>query len=176
MHMLHIHIMCIYAYICVHAQLVVSNSLQPHGLYLPGSSVHGIFQAWILDQIANFFSREKKFLPNAGIKPASLDLLHWQVGSLPLAPPGKHWKPEERNQQAFFKFSVQGVWREPVNFLLLPIKKKKKQFRKPKAIKRICYWWVINYYVCWVHKLVRFLWLFIWGKKWDLKVWMITFR
>ena len=27
-------------------------------------------------------------LPNAGIKLAS-DLLHWQVGSLPLAPPGK---------------------------------------------------------------------------------------
>ena len=113
-------------------------------------------------------------LPNAGIKPASLDLLHWQVGFLPLAPPGKHWKPEEQNQQAFLKFSVQRVWREPVNFLLLPIKKKK--FRKPKAIKRICYWWVINYCVCWVHKLVRFLWLFIWGKKWDLKVWMITFR
>ena len=28
-------------------------------------------------------------LPNPGIKPTSLSLLHWWVGSLPLAPPGK---------------------------------------------------------------------------------------
>ena len=40
---------------------VVSDSLQPHGLYPPGSSVHGIFQAWILEWVAISFSR--KFLP-----------------------------------------------------------------------------------------------------------------
>ena len=28
-------------------------------------------------------------LPDPGIKPVSLCLLHWQAGSLPLAPPGK---------------------------------------------------------------------------------------
>ena len=28
-------------------------------------------------------------LPNPGIEPVSLCLLHWQAGSLPLAPPGK---------------------------------------------------------------------------------------
>ena len=28
-------------------------------------------------------------LPNPGIESASLCLLHWQAGSLPLAPPGK---------------------------------------------------------------------------------------
>ena len=28
-------------------------------------------------------------LPNPGIKPLLLGLLHWQAGSLPLAPPGK---------------------------------------------------------------------------------------
>ena len=28
-------------------------------------------------------------LPNPGIKPHLLGLLHWQTGSLPLAPPGK---------------------------------------------------------------------------------------
>ena len=28
-------------------------------------------------------------LPDPGIKPASFCLLHWQMGSLPLAPPGK---------------------------------------------------------------------------------------
>ena len=32
---------------------VVSNSLQPHGLYsLPGSSIHGIIQARILERVA----------------------------------------------------------------------------------------------------------------------------
>ena len=36
---------------------VVSNSLRPHGLYsLPGSSVHGIFQARILEWVATSFS------------------------------------------------------------------------------------------------------------------------
>ena len=28
-------------------------------------------------------------LPDAGFEPASFSLLHWQAGSLPLAPPGK---------------------------------------------------------------------------------------
>ena len=37
---------------------VMSNSLWPHGLYnLPGSSVHGIFQAEILEWVAISFSR-----------------------------------------------------------------------------------------------------------------------
>ena len=37
---------------------VVSNSLRPLGLYsLPGSSVHGIFQAGILEWVAISFSR-----------------------------------------------------------------------------------------------------------------------
>ena len=30
-----------------------------------------------------------KYLPDPGIEPTSLILLHWQVGSLPLGPPGK---------------------------------------------------------------------------------------
>ena len=37
---------------------VVSNSLQPHDYTLPGSSVHGILQAGILEWIAIPFSRE----------------------------------------------------------------------------------------------------------------------
>ena len=37
---------------------VVSDSLQPHGLYIPpGSSVHGVLQARILEQVAISFSR-----------------------------------------------------------------------------------------------------------------------
>ena len=47
---------------------VVSDSLRPHGLCLPGSSVHGIFQAIVLEWIAISFSRD---LPNPGIEPRS---------------------------------------------------------------------------------------------------------
>ena len=36
---------------------VVSDSLQPHGLSLPGSSVHEIFQAGVLEWAATSFSR-----------------------------------------------------------------------------------------------------------------------
>ena len=37
--------------------MVVSDSSRPHGLYLPGSSIHGIFQARLLECIAISFSR-----------------------------------------------------------------------------------------------------------------------
>ena len=44
--------------ICAHSlQWRLSNSLQPLGLYPPGSSVHGISQARILEWVAILFSR-----------------------------------------------------------------------------------------------------------------------
>ena len=48
---------------------------------LPGSSVHGILQARILEWVTTTSTR--------GSKLCLLCLLHWQVGSLPLVPPGK---------------------------------------------------------------------------------------
>ena len=42
---------------CVCACSVMSNSLRPHGLYLPGSSVHRIFQARILEWVVISYSR-----------------------------------------------------------------------------------------------------------------------
>ena len=53
---------------------------------LPGSSIHGIFQARILEQIAISYFRD---LPNQGLNSRLLRLLHWQADSLSLAPPGK---------------------------------------------------------------------------------------
>ena len=47
----------------------------------PGSSVHGILQARILEWVAIPSSRGSSW--------RLLCLLHWQVGTLPLAPPGK---------------------------------------------------------------------------------------
>ena len=52
----------------------------------PGSSVHGILQARILEWVAIPFSRGSS---HPGMEPMSLCLLHWQAGSLPLVPPGK---------------------------------------------------------------------------------------
>ena len=51
-----------------------------------GSSVHGIFQARILEWVAISFSRG---FSCPGINPHLLYLLHWQADSLPLVPPGK---------------------------------------------------------------------------------------
>ena len=53
---------------------------------LPGSSVHGIFQARVLEWVAISFSRD---LPDPGIKPGSPAL---QTDVLLSEPPGKtHW-------------------------------------------------------------------------------------
>ena len=38
------------------SRLVMSHSSRPHGLYLPGSSIHGIFQARVLEWVAISFS------------------------------------------------------------------------------------------------------------------------
>ena len=55
------------------------------GCSLPASFVHGILQARILEWIVMPFSRD---LPDSGIKPMSLCLLHWQAGFLPLVSQG----------------------------------------------------------------------------------------
>ena len=56
---------------------------------LPGSSVHGIFQARILEWDAISFSRD---LPNQGSKLLLLHLLYWQADYVPLALLGKPLK------------------------------------------------------------------------------------
>ena len=69
--------------VCVYARLLqLRPTVCDHSL--PGSSVHGILQAWILEWVAISFSRESSW-PRG----SNLHLLHWQAGSLPPAPPGK---------------------------------------------------------------------------------------
>ena len=46
-----------YLFVCVFNCSVMSDSLQPYGLYLSDSSVHGIFQARILEWVAISYSR-----------------------------------------------------------------------------------------------------------------------
>ena len=63
----------------------MSDSLQPYGRCRPpGSSVRGILQAIILEWVAISSSRG-----SSRLNLCLLCLLHWQAGSLPLAPPGK---------------------------------------------------------------------------------------
>ena len=58
---------------------------------LPGSSVHGILQARILEWVVMPCSRGSS---TQGSNPYLFRLLHWQMGSLPLAP---HGKPKRLN-------------------------------------------------------------------------------
>ena len=73
---------------CVRAKLLqwCPTLYDPMNCSPPGSSVHGILQARILEWVAMPFSRGSS-CPR--IEPRLLHLLHWQAGSLPLAPPGK---------------------------------------------------------------------------------------
>ena len=69
------HCMCVCACVCVLSCSVMSDSLRPRGLCSPpGSSVHGTFQARILEWIAISSSRGSSLgdLPYPGIKPRSL--------------------------------------------------------------------------------------------------------
>ena len=77
----------IYKCVCVLSHLVVSDSLLPHGLQptrllcpwgSPGKNT-GVGCHFLLQRI----------FPTQGSNPHLLGLLHWQAGSLPLAPPGK---------------------------------------------------------------------------------------
>ena len=61
----------------------------PMDCSLPGSSVHGILQASILEWVAILFSRD---LPDPGREPMSPAL---QADSLPSEPPQKKYKAEK---------------------------------------------------------------------------------
>ena len=78
--------------ICVYLYSLCAKSLQsyltlydPMNCSLPGSSVHRISQARILEWVAISSSSGSSQRSN----PDLLCLLPWQAGSLPLAPPGK---------------------------------------------------------------------------------------
>ena len=72
---------------CVLVAQLYLTLCNPVDYSLPGYSVHGILQARILEWVAISYSGD---LPDPGVEHASLmSPSTWQVGSLPLAPPGK---------------------------------------------------------------------------------------
>ena len=89
---------------CVHAVCLqlCPTLYDPMNRSPPGSSVHGILQARILEWVA--------MLPPGGdfltqrLNPSLLSLLHWQVGSLLLVPPGT---PPKRHT-SWIKLNIRG--------------------------------------------------------------------
>ena len=78
----------------------VSNALQPIDYSSPGSSVHGVFQARILESTNNKYWSTSQIMeifhfllqvifPTQVFNSHLLSFLEWQVGSLTTAPPGK---------------------------------------------------------------------------------------
>ena len=79
---------------------------------LPHSSVHGILQARILEWVDMPSSRGSSWPRDQTL--TSLYLLYQQVGSLPLAPPGKPQTPQHSGQKVHFQvilmpFSITGT-------------------------------------------------------------------
>ena len=73
--------------VCVELLYLCLTLCDPMDCSLQGSSVHGILQPKMLKWVANVHLRG--ILPTQGLNPHLLGLLHWQAGSLPLAPAGK---------------------------------------------------------------------------------------
>ena len=82
---------------------------------LPGSSVHGISQARIVEWIAMLSSRRSSW-PKDRTRVYLLCLFHLQVDSLPLAPPGKpstflNYHRKERNKCLF----IEACWHQALH-------------------------------------------------------------
>ena len=75
----------IFVYVCAKLLQLCPTLFDPIGCSLPGSTVHGILQAKILEWVAMPSSRGASQHRDR----TRLSLLYLQAGSLPLAPPGK---------------------------------------------------------------------------------------
>ena len=80
---------------CMHTMSLQScpSFWDPMNCSLPGSSVHGILQARILERVAIPFSKESSQSRNRTC--VSYNLLHWQVSSLPLSHHGSPHQPSK---------------------------------------------------------------------------------
>ena len=77
---------CTQVSVCAESLQSCPNPCDPMDCSPPGSSDHGILQARVLGWVA---MPPPGIILTRGLNPCLLCLLHWLVGSLPLAPPGK---------------------------------------------------------------------------------------
>ena len=103
-------------------RLLCLTICDPMDCGLPGSSVHGILQARILEWVAVPFSR--------GSFRILLSLLHWQVFSLPLVQPGKPRRLVLVFNSVFFRLSYSGELRRQEREQVKSIVRKEK-FNSP---------------------------------------------
>ena len=82
----------------------------PMDYSLPGSSVHGIFPGKNMGVDCYFLLQG--IVLTQGSNPSLLSLLHWQAGSLPLAPPGKPLRGLVKHLPAMQDTQVQSLVRE----------------------------------------------------------------
>ena len=85
--------MCTCVHTCAHS---CPTLFDPIDCSLPGSSVHGISEARILECQLGFQFFLWGIFPTQGSSLYLLSLLHWLASPLPLAPPGKPTVTAER--------------------------------------------------------------------------------
>ena len=99
---------------CAHGCMLSLQSCltfcDPMDCSLPGSSIHGILQARIPEGVIMPYSRGSSWPRDQTSD--SLCLLHWQIGSLPLVPPGKPTKTFcEGHSKNWYTFSeIRSHW------------------------------------------------------------------
>ena len=77
----------------------------------PGSSVHGILQARILEWVVGSHSLLQGIFPIQGSNPG---LLHWRVGSLSSEPPAKRYsRPRTNERTACAESKDKSTWCSP---------------------------------------------------------------
>ena len=87
----------------------------------PGSSVHGLLQARILEWVAIFFFRD---LPDKGSNPDLLWLLLWQADSLPLSHLGSPIVDGSHFQLTRSYNALQEYFFKSLNYLLISLSSK----------------------------------------------------
>ena len=87
--LIHEELLCCPCNVCMHAKSLqlCPTFCRPVDYSPLGSSVNGILQQEYWNGVPNLLQRRR--IRTQGLNPCHLCLLHWQPGSLPLAPPGK---------------------------------------------------------------------------------------
>ena len=97
-----------YAWVCARLFQSHMTLCDPMDCSPPGSSVHGILLARILEWVANAFLQG--IFPTQGWNLHLSCLLHWQASSLPLVPPGKPMSITQ-NSRFTMKTRTKSLWK-----------------------------------------------------------------